>query len=207
MSTDFNYSFNYVVALYVSVFALSLYLVYVSYKAIIAKTNKTDKDIARRQRLISITTYLIATLSCILPFLVFNYCGTLSSQRQPDLMKFLNGGMKYSFFLSMIILMADSFIRRVTSDIYVFEDVKFLNNFCLYLRSFNTDVFKQEKQICRIVRNLFPVYAIGDPNHILQPNGAERFYITDEHWKEAVIDMMERSKVILLRVGQTDGTL
>jgi hypothetical protein len=103
--------------------------------------------------------------------------------------------------------MTDSFIRRVTSDIYVFSDVKYLNNFCVYLRSFNTDVFKQEKLICRTARNLFPVYAIGDPNHVLQPNGAERFYITDKHWKEAVINMMERSKVILLRVGQTDGTL
>lgn len=207
MKTDFNYIFNILVGIYILSSAISLYLVYLFYKAILAKVNKTDKDIAHRQHLISLTAYIIATITCILPFLVFNYSGTLSSQAKIDILGFINGGMKYSFLLSMFVLLADSFIRRLTSDIYVFSDVKYLDNFCLYLRSFNTDKYKQEKVICTTARYLYPVYAIGDPNSILRPNGAERIYITDAHWKDAVEDMMKRSKVIILRIGQTDGTL
>ena len=207
MKTDFYYTFTFLVGIYLFASIISLYLVYHSYKALLVKTNKTDKDISRRQHLISLTSYIIATITCLFPFLYFNYTGTLSSQKQIDIIGFINIGMKYSFFLSMFILLADSFIRRLTSDVYVFSDVKYLDNFCLYLRSFNTDKYKQEKVICRTTRNLFPVYAIGDPNRILQPNGAERFYITDDHWKDAVEDMMKRSKMIILRIGQTDGTL
>lgn len=207
MKTDFNYTFTFLVGIYLFASIISSYLVYHSYKALLVKANKTDKDISRRQHLISLTSYIIATITCIFPFLYFNYTGTLSSQEQIDIIGFINGGMKYSFFLSMFILLADSFIRRLTSDVYVFSDVKYLDNFCLYLRSFNTDKYKQEKVICRTTRNLYPVYAIGDPDRILQPNGAERFYITDDHWKEAVEDMMKRSKMIILRIGQTDGTL
>ena len=207
MRTDFDNSFIFLVGIYVLGSVVSLYLVYLSYKALLLKLNKTDKDIARRQYLISLTSYIIATITCILPFICFNYTGNLSSLKQLSVLDFINEGMKYSFFLSMFILLADSFIRRLTSDIYVFSDIQYLNNFCLYLRSFNTDKYKQEKVICRTARNLFPVYAIGDPNCVLQPNGAERFYITDEHWKDAVKDMMRRSKLIILRIGQTDGTL
>jgi hypothetical protein len=207
MKADFNYTFIYFVGIYLFVSVISLYLVYHSYQAILMKVNKTDKDITRRQHLISLTSYIIATITSILPFLVFNLTGTLSSKEQPNILFFLDQGMRYSFFLSMFVLLADSFIRRLTSDIYVFSDVNYLNNFCLYLRSFNTDKYKQEKVICRTARNLFPVYAIGDPNHILQPNGAERFYVTDEHWKDAVENLMKKGKVIFLRVGQTDGTL
>lgn len=205
--TDFDYTFDFLVGIYVIVSVISLYFVYFSYNAFLKKANKTDKDIARRQHLISLTSYIIATITCILPFLLFNYSGALSSQKQINVVDFINGGMKYSFFLSMFILLADSFIRRLTSDVYVFNDIKHLDNFCLYLRSFNTDKYAQEKVICRTARNIFPVYAIGDPNRILQPNGAERFYITDEHWKEAVENMMKQSKLIILRIGQTDGTL
>lgn len=207
MKTDFNYNFIFLVGIYMLISVISLYLVYLSYKAILVKVNKTDKDIARRQYLISLTAYIIATITCILPFLYFNYSGALSSQEQIDILGFINEGMVCSFFLSMFVLLTDSFIRRLTSDVYVYSDVKYLENFCLYLRSFNTDKYKQEKVICRIARHLYPVYAIGDPNSILQPNGAERFYITDDYWKDAVEDMMKRSKVIILRIGQTDGTL
>jgi len=205
MKTDFDFTF--LVGIYILTSVISLYLVYLSYKAILVKVDKTDKDIVRRQHLISLTAYIIATITCIFPFLYFNYSGKLSSHNQIDILGFVKEGMIYSFFLSMIVLLADSFIRRLTSDVYVFSDVKYLDNFCLYLRSFNTDKYKQEKTICRTARNLFPVYAIGDPNSILQPNGAERFYITDDYWKDAVEDMMKRSKVIILRIGQTDGTL
>lgn len=82
-----------------------------------------------------------------------------------------------------------------------------MDKFCLYLRSFNIDKNKEEKLICKMTRNLYPVYAIGDPNRVLQPNGAERIYVTDEIWQDVVKDLSNRSKLILLRIGQTDGTM
>lgn len=97
-------------------------------------------------------------------------------------------------------------MRRLTSDIYVYDDIKDLDKFCLFLRSFSRDRNEEEKLICEMTRNLYPVYAVGDPNKVLQPNGAERIYVSDDVWQDAVKELSNKSKLILLRIGQTEGT-
>ena len=206
MNPDFNELFHIIIGIVIIFAGSFLVYIFISYKTIINKKEKTEADITHRQKLITKTSFLFATIICMLPLMYMHYC-EMTLTLENDISILLENGVRNAFLLSMIVIFSDNIIRRIISDIYVFKDIKHLNNFCLYLRSFNTDRNKQEKLICRITRHLFPIYAIGDPNSILQPNGAERIYVTDTHWKEAVEDLMTRCKLILMKVGQTDGTL
>ena len=84
-----------------------------------------------------------------------------------------------------------------------------LQNFSLYLRPFDTDNSRQskwlEKKICISFNNFCKLYAIGNPNTILPPMGAETIYSTDDYWKEAVQTMIKKAKIIILRLGHSSG--
>lgn len=89
--------------------------------------------------------------------------------------------------------------------------------FVLYLRSFMddkiakkrisvvNDVRSEEEVLVGVLSDIAPVYAIGDPKDKKMPLGASRIYVDDEHWKSTVIDMMNRSVVVVLRLGKTDS--
>lgn len=89
--------------------------------------------------------------------------------------------------------------------------------FVLYLRSFVddmttkrrisflNDVRSEEEVLVSVLSEIAPVYAIGDPKDKKMPLGASRIYVDDEHWKSTVTDMMNRSVVVVLRLGKTDS--
>lgn len=199
-------------------FALIICFVYIqiSYRLILKKENKTDNDIFRRRKLINFTSYLIAITFVSIPFILNSFGCRILPKLEVSLfyktpldviLHFLEEGAKTAVITTIIVFFADNIFKRIASDIFTIEDTKPLNKFCLYLRSFDSDSNTEEKNICSVFRNLYPIYAIGDPNKILQPNGAERIYLTDDSWKATVQDLSNRSKIILLRIGQTDGTL
>ena len=186
-----------------------------SYKSVVVKQHKTDDDIKKRQKLIRGISYLLAISLTSVPFLLDSWGVNIFPSLEPTYyttqeevyLRFINAGVKASLVITIAVFFADNILNRIASEIYIYDDIKDLDNFCLYLRSFNIDRNKEEKLICKMTRNLYPVYAIGDPNKVLQPNGAERIYVTDEIWQDAVKDLSQRSNLILLRIGQTDGTM
>lgn len=186
-----------------------------SCKSIVVKQQKTDDDIKKRQKLIRGMSYLLAISLTSIPFLLDSWGVNIFPSLEPSYyttqeevyLRFINAGVKATLVITIAVFFADNILNRIASEIYIYDDIKDLDNFCLYLRSFNIDKNVEEKLICKITRNLYPVYAIGDPNKVLQPNGAERIYVTDEIWQDAVQDLSKRSNLILLRIGQTDGTM
>lgn len=89
----------------------------------------------------------------------------------------------------------------------------------LYLRSFIDDtsaartidasflpaVSTREEQLAAALSDLGPVVAIGAPGERLPELGAARFYFEGHEWQNAVLDFMNKSRLVVLRVGQTDA--
>ena len=184
-------------------------------RVLLLSSRKTDDDIKKRQKLICGISYLLALSLTSVPFLLNSWGVNIFSSLEPShymtieevYLSFINEGINIAFLITLAVFWGDHILNRIVSEIYIYEDIKDLDNFCLYLRSFNIDKNKEEKLICEMTRNLYPVYAIGDPNKVLQPNGAKRIYVTDDIWQDVVKDLSQRSNLILLRIGQTDGTM
>lgn len=89
--------------------------------------------------------------------------------------------------------------------------------FVLYLRSFLADVktgatanfltgeMNEEESLVKVLGQIAPVYAIGDPKDEKMPFGALRVYVDDEHWKSTVRDLAHKAEVVVLRLGKTDS--
>jgi TM2 domain-containing membrane protein YozV len=96
----------------------------------------------------------------------------------------------------------------------------------LYLRSFETDseiflrpdgflnraatilfdyavTFSPEQELAEVMNRVGPVIAIGKPGEPLPELGAARLYVGDADWKAKVIDMMARSRLVIIRTGST----
>ena len=103
-------------------------------------------------------------------------------------------------------------VQALFGKIHLAKDVvDSLQHFSLYLRPFEADNSREskwlEKKICITFNNFCKLYAIGDPNAILPPIGAETLYATNDSWKESVHLLMKRAKVILLRMGASEGSV
>ena len=87
----------------------------------------------------------------------------------------------------------------------------------LLLRSFSDDDLKLPKDGGSMSRFTFeealahqlwcygPVHAIGRPGESLPQSGASREYITNESWRERVIELSKQAKAIILIVHNTEG--
>ena len=98
----------------------------------------------------------------------------------------------------------------------------------LYLRSFHADleadqamqgrigarllpmsvpqnVATEEEQIAQVMSLYGPFVAIGRPGEHLPQLGAARMYTTDESWQDIITDLLQRSQLIIMRVGETEG--
>lgn len=184
----------------------------VLYKYIVSKKNKNSKDILNRKKCINLLSYGIAVSIIAILFRglgVYFLDIRLNADTSYTLLaqEIINWGAICAMIVTLFVFLSDNILARIASPIFTTDEARELNTFCLYLRSFSEDNNKQEPLICRVTERLFPVYAIGDPNKVLQPNGAGRIYATEDVWKDIVIELSFKSKLILLRIGQTDGTL
>jgi TM2 domain len=95
----------------------------------------------------------------------------------------------------------------------------------LYLRSFEADskivlrpdgfwnkatmlfdymvTFSPEQELAEIMNQVGQMIAIGKPGEPLPELGAARLYVADADWKAKVTDMMERSRLVIIRTGST----
>lgn len=65
--------------------------------------------------------------------------------------------------------------------------------------------FSPEQELVEILNRVGPVIAIGKPGEPLPELGAARLYVGDADWKAKVIDMITRSRLVIIRTGATPG--
>lgn len=91
----------------------------------------------------------------------------------------------------------------------------------LYLRSFNDDEVTgrspqlagvpfqsfttEEELLARGFKAIGPLVAIGIPSDELPKLGAARIKVHDSEWRDRVLELMEQARLVVLRVGDTEG--
>jgi hypothetical protein len=91
----------------------------------------------------------------------------------------------------------------------------------LYLRSFEDDESSQEEfdlpifrlllgrrdedRLMRMISQFGPVIAVGRPGEWLPPAGAARLSVTAPDWRAEVERLCKQARIVVLRVGFTDG--
>ncbi len=123
------------------------------------------------------------------------------------------------WFIIPGIIMAQN--RMLFEPYHTSEIVSELDNFCLYLRPFDLSTKavgywakgglyipeSLEKILCgEINKRIAKTYCIGDPNSAMPTTlSTSGIYASDAEWKSVVGRMANNSKLILLRVMDTDG--
>ena len=100
---------------------------------------------------------------------------------------------------------------------YTTDIIDRLDDFCLYLRPFISDNQRDwgwksetlEQSLCGMFnKRIAKCFCIGDPNSAMPTTlSTSGIYATDSEWQEAVEKMSEKSKIILLRVMETEGCI
>lgn len=62
-----------------------------------------------------------------------------------------------------------------------------------------------EEQLSVFFRNRGPFIAIGQPGEWLAKGGASRLYIGHDEWQSVVNNLLERSQIVILQPGKTEG--
>lgn len=98
---------------------------------------------------------------------------------------------------------------------YTTDVVDKIDDFCLYLRPFVSDAQYNwnwmneslEKVLCgEFNKRIAQCYCIGDPNSAIPTTlSTSGIYASDDEWQDAVNTLSVRSKLILLRVMDTEG--
>lgn len=63
----------------------------------------------------------------------------------------------------------------------------------------------EEEQMERAVAKFGPFVAIGDPKERIPQLGAARLYTENDKWQEVVTELIQLSRLVILRVGKTPG--
>lgn len=173
-----------------------------AYQYIGNKKNKSDSDIRTRRVLIEVFSYSF----------IIAICAVLITAHWQGYIRIWGAKGNVDDFTTLVELIAILLyilvkpIRKAMETVYTKSDIKNIVTCCLYLRSFNTDKLRGEKNICKIFNKYCPTLSIGNPNVILPFTHSKRIYVTDDNWKSAVEELMAKARIVLLRVGDTDGT-
>ncbi len=73
--------------------------------------------------------------------------------------------------------------------------------------SATTQIFpgRYEERLVEGLRRIGPVLALGRPGEREPELGAARLYVENEHWKEAIIYLIQESRAVVAIVGRTKG--
>lgn len=83
----------------------------------------------------------------------------------------------------------------------------------VYLRSFSQEragrmmigEVTEEEQLASIFDMFGPFVAIGRPRDVLPQVGAARLYVSDSKWQAVAAELMSKARLVVLRVGHTEG--
>jgi hypothetical protein len=63
----------------------------------------------------------------------------------------------------------------------------------------------EEEQLGQVMTEIGPFVAVGAPRESLPELGAARLYVADSEWHQAVENLLERARLVVLRVGRSPG--
>jgi hypothetical protein len=132
--------------------------------------------------------------------------------------KKLYGFLVLSFLpLAIIARVFDLKGRRLTAPMATEILKRDLRRPVLYLRAFRDDLIRSirtpsserylfgdlsvEEELALKMRGVGPFVAIGKPGERLPQLGAARMYVPDSQWQSCVRDLMEKSQLVILRIG------
>jgi len=87
----------------------------------------------------------------------------------------------------------------------------------LYLRAFSDDkktaefgvgyfdMSTSEEALVTVLKKIGHVFTIGNPNDVLPEIGAKRVYVSDKQWKHRVTRYMKEAKLVVMRLGVSNG--
>jgi hypothetical protein len=190
--------------------------------------NKLEKLFGLFLQLLGRILYLVSVGILLLTFLVVKY--SHSSIYIGDLWKIIVAILLIVISFSAILLIGRQLTllgKKLVAQSQNIDLVKELENPnyhpVLYMRPFNEDyktsqtnsitivnftidmLSSEEEQLSKAVSNIGPMVAIGIPGEKLPTLGAQRLYSDDDSWKQLISKIMLRSKLILLKIGNTEG--
>lgn len=152
--------------------------------------------------------------------------GMLLAMAGYDNLKYSLDETSISSFIFVGIVMG-GYSRIIFEPYFKASIAKDLTHFCLYLRPFYIDtqsVLKNkkgfvrgmfgfpetmEKHLCkRLNEQIAQTFAIGNPNSNLPTTfSTTNLYANNEEWKETIASLAKNAKVIIVRIGETEGCL
>lgn len=70
---------------------------------------------------------------------------------------------------------------------------------------FPKELATEEEILARILNDFGPVVTIGRPGEDLRQLGAARMYVSDQEWRDKVSSLIGIARLVVLRLGQTEG--
>ena len=70
---------------------------------------------------------------------------------------------------------------------------------------FPKELVTEEELVARILNDFGPMVTIGKPGEALRELGAARMYVGEQEWHDKVAALMQSAKLVVLRLGQTEG--
>lgn len=70
---------------------------------------------------------------------------------------------------------------------------------------FPKEIATEEELLARTLNDFGPVVTIGKPGEDLRQLGAARMYVSDQEWQEKVSSLVGNARLVVLRLGQTEG--
>jgi len=70
---------------------------------------------------------------------------------------------------------------------------------------FPKELITEEELVARTLNDFGPMVTIGRPGEQLRELGAARMYVGEQEWHEKVAALMQSAKLVVLRLGQTEG--
>ena len=70
---------------------------------------------------------------------------------------------------------------------------------------FPKELMTEEEILAHILNDFGPMVTIGRPGEDLRQLGAARMYVSDQEWREKVSSLIQCARLVVLRLGQTEG--
>ena len=180
------------------------YLLNTHFKRVILHSNEVDISITARMKYF----YLRFTLACIYGIIMLYMLFTES--------------LNINYYIMVAVSICISEIQNRSLPVHFKYPCEVKEPFILYLRGFSEDDYVMswrdlqkrnrydefsEGAFFFIARQYMHCYSVGMTKELSSPIGTERVYLTDDNWKDGVIDLMTRASLIFINIHDSDSCM
>lgn len=204
-------------------FTLLLKIVdYPNVKKLKKSTNLDDSMILRKKikknRIITFSIYLFLYVIIFIKTKI----NTISSDNYLSIIRCVYSLIIFPFSLYIYLVYLNTY-KRMMGIISVYKKEDFLqkyNNYALYLRGFENDIYKKyikindkgnskfsEFEFTLLLQKKIQTCAVGMTKEADSPIGATRIYLNDDTWKEDVEDLMHKSICIYILIDDRESCI